>query len=568
MKRITLLLVISLLVCFNSINASDSITINIKDQKEFDGIADSIRSHISKGVKSLCIYVNSEKTLFFKERHIYLTGIKAEETSITIKGNMTNISAVGQDFTNKTSGIIPYNEDITPNSCFITQEESRMIPINTGIKQTDELVQVVDPNKKLCRIKSNYYSSSPNMRIQVTASFLSYICPILYIKKGYIYFIDENLEYREQSGGYYSINHDYAFGKSYPRYRLFNIPSNNTIFCKNNYLYLPKDTKHVHECSAKQFIRIVNCAFKELIITGLNFTGSKGPAPLLFIHSTQTKSLEISNCHFKYIKGDILTLFSSTNINFHDNISSDCWRDAIIVYNDCKNINIFNNTFSDMGGMMQQQHVIFCQGENYHIYNNIFKDFSYCAIRVGVHYKTKMSSPCYGVIENNEIFYTKDYFNNARKHTLMDSGAIYVATQNTHTVIKDNYIHDYTGMAENRGIFCDDGAMNVKILRNIVENIPNSYTIDAWRAVTVDKYVPNCNSNNSFSCNLLFGAYRFQGRDGGKCYNTRNLIVNDKKGETVLTNVISISKDIDVTNELGTKPTYNQMVTLIKKYDN
>lgn len=62
---------------------------------------------------------------------------------------------------------------------------------------------------------------------------------------------------------------------------------------------------------------------------------------------------------------------------------------------------------------------------------------------------------------------------------LMDSGAIYTWTQNDQVIIRYNYIHDYTGASDNRGMFCDDGAANFKIIGNRILRIANSYCVDS-----------------------------------------------------------------------------------------
>ena len=68
----------------------------------------------------------------------------------------------------------------------------------------------------------------------------------------------------------------------------------------------------------------------------------------------------------------------------------------------------------------------------------------------------------------------------------MDSGAIYIATQNDDVRIEDNYIHDINGPTYNRGIFADDGTSNVVIRRNRIENVKNHFALDidprsAWK---------------------------------------------------------------------------------------
>ena len=66
-----------------------------------------------------------------------------------------------------------------------------------------------------------------------------------------------------------------------------------------------------------------------------------------------------------------------------------------------------------------------------------------------------------------------------QQYTLMDGGAIYISTRLDDVVIRYNYIHNVKGMKDNRGIFCDDGAKNLKIYGNVFYGIHNSYCVDS-----------------------------------------------------------------------------------------
>ena len=131
-----------------------------------------------------------------------------------------------------------------------------------------------------------------------------------------------------------------------------------------------------------------------------------------------------------------------------------------------------------------------------------------------------------GVIEDNELYYTPQYYTDYKKHTLMDSGAIYLWTQNDDVTIRNNYIHDYIGMADNRGIFCDDGAANFKIIGNRILRIANSYCVDSRKIKDQrpEKFMNNVNI--SITDNVFDGRIRFEGRDGegNGCVYGRNTV--------------------------------------------
>lgn len=119
----------------------------------------------------------------------------------------------------------------------------------------------------------------------------------------------------------------------------------------------------------------------------------------------------------------------------------------------------------------------------------------------------------------------------------MDSGAIYTWTKNDNVIIRNNYIHDYAGAADNRGIFCDDGASNLKIYDNIILNIPNCYCIDSRMVKDQNANIHN-NSNNFMANNMVDGGVRFMGYgdENRNCVKGANIILGIR-AETDFQNV-------------------------------
>ena len=97
---------------------------------------------------------------------------------------------------------------------------------------------------------------------------------------------------------------------------------------------------------------------------------------------------------------------------------------------------------------------------------------------------------------------------------LMDSGAIYTWTINRKVLIRENYIHDIGGYKDNRGIFCDDGTVNVSIVGNRVLRIRNSWCTDLRRVPRVGKdpqsYIRTVNTGNRLENNTVDGKVRFE----------------------------------------------------------
>ena len=113
----------------------------------------------------------------------------------------------------------------------------------------------------------------------------------------------------------------------------------------------------------------------------------------------------------------------------------------------------------------------------------------------------------------------------------MDAGAIYTYTKMDDVTIRGNYIHDYTGTNDYRGIFCDDGAQNIKIYGNIIHNVKGSYDIDLryTSGADVAKNVPDFNTNNLVYDNIMDGYYRYEGipNKDDLCVHRSNFLVGD-----------------------------------------
>lgn len=199
----------------------------------------------------------------------------------------------------------------------------------------------------------------------------------------------------------------------------------------------------------------------------------------------------------------------SNNIEFDGNTVNGCYTTALCLRNGCENVSVTNNLFENGSQCVSFSFFVQCEAKNFYIANNTFRDFGYSAIAAGMMRGTEKKYECSGIIENNEIYLTKDYYNNKEKYTSMDAGAIQVRTQSDQTIIRYNYIHDIVGMKDNRGIFCDEGARNFKIYNNVILNTPNCYSIDA-RKVTDRTLADTLNNrNNVMMYNVVDNRIRF-----------------------------------------------------------
>ena len=84
-----------------------------------------------------------------------------------------------------------------------------------------------------------------------------------------------------------------------------------------------------------------------------------------------------------------------------------------------------------------------------------------------------------------------------------------IITYIDHIIVRYNFIHDYSGMASNRGIYLDDGAGNVDIYGNVLVNILNGHAIFSWLSKGAGKKYPSANNNINCMYNIIQGSYKF-----------------------------------------------------------
>ena len=166
--------------------------------------------------------------------------------------------------------------------------------------------------------------------------------------------------------------------------------------------------------------------------------------------------------------------------------------------------------------MMDNQFAVDSKASRMWIHDNVFENFSYGAIGVGSFYMDRIPASASGIIENNEIYCTQAFLKRPAR-LLMDSGAIYAWTINKDVTIRNNSIHDIGGYGENRGIFLDDGTVNVSVIGNRIRNVWNYYCIDLRLCPEVEKNplsrIRRVNVGNRMEGNDVDGKVRFENRE-------------------------------------------------------
>jgi len=465
-------------------------SIYINNQKQFDGINQIITSAIRAGYKNIRIKIGPG-VYHFKEYHILRKDESADDVCIIIEGYKAILSSESN-----------YNSKISSE------------PWGLLIK-AEGLIEVVDTIQKICFIPfRNSYTSEDFERltkVQITQMYRAVIYDVHHIDKQGIYFVASDLHFCQdffRKG--YNVNYDYLYKEKTPRFRLYD---------------KLKDQGH----NASRFLVLVNSNYRSFTISGIRFSGNGKDGALFMTNRMCTEQFHISNCLFENIKSSVGIFGETGNILFEKNTIRNTEGNELLFTRGCDNIRIINNLFENCGNGLSQTFCLNCGESKYYIANNTFRDFGYAAIGVGVSYLQNKDHYSGGIIEYNEFYYTPTYIAHKDKHTLMDSGAIYAWTQNDDVIIRYNYIHDYEGAGDNRGIFCDDGACNIKIYGNIVLNTPDGYSIDS-RYVKDQRYGLKNNSNNFIAFNVVDNKVRFMGCETERrhCVKGANFIISEE----------------------------------------
>lgn len=522
------------------------VIINIKTQAAFEDISSTIDRTLANGSKDILINIYPG-TYYYRNDHINLAGKNYPEASLRIKGRRVTLVAQGIRFVDSNNSLGAFS----PEHAFLNNRND-VIDVWSPIYQTNELIEIVSPESKLCRIKNYSRASSISTAgsfIQITSWFQSFVYRINKIEAEYIYFTADNLTQGYRGG--WNVNNDYNYGKIYPRYRLSNVTTEvNSFFIDHEKVIIPNNDSFVYECEATRFLVLgYETYLRSVSIDGISFVGNAYDGELgVFSLLAPFGRIVINNCHFKGIQSSqVVSVGNKNNVSVQNCLFENCSESGVVSGLSAENTNVSNCKFIRCGTGLKNSICVRCSGVDFYIGHNYFEDFGYSAIGIGSGFGNKRSSKISGIVEYNTMRYSDNYMSNKTQYTLMDSGAIYSFTQNDDTEIRYNFIDGYTGMKDNRGVFCDDGASNLKIYGNIITNISNSYSIDSRRVASVEAYVGPSNVGNLVYNNIVDGTIKIEGREitGNGCeYGANYFLVGMDK--TMPNNVII---NVNVTGE-------------------
>lgn len=436
-----------------------AVDIRVVDQASFDRLDADLKTALASSPERVDVYFAPGK-YYYRDKHLYLKNIQAESTRIVLHGDGALLyPAMGK------------STSFDPRASYYRVSASgvSLIRRKDPIRPAGFLVKVLDRERKICRIKVDEELSPEAARdgyIYLTEWFRGKTYKILKVEGKQVYFTADDLY---QIRFLYNVNLDFTFSFQFPRYRL--------IHCG---LSEPED--QAPRAQATTFLLLEHTRLGGLDCMGMSFIGNryddKKPAFGLITGDDATAPGTFSRCRFEGIRSDVFAVTGTVGMGVEDCRFYANYRHCLKTEQDCDGIRFCRNTVRESGLCGDNVYVVYCNGKNFLIQDNDISDYGYGGIYTGLYYATVKLDRVTGLVSRNELYQTPAYFAAAPDELLMDSGAIYIATQNDDVRIEDNYIHDITGPTYNRGIFADDGTSHVTVRRNRIENVPNHYALD------------------------------------------------------------------------------------------
>ena len=502
-------------VLFSAVLQVGAQTISVDSQDSFDRLRATIDSVAAASPAEVRVRFE-EGTYYFREKHLDFTGFDRPELQLTLEGNGAVFIATGTDFILDASNgrKTPYDKDFSPEDGFVSLNRMETMDLRDSAKQAYTHPIPVNLFKKLfcfrCHEPDLSEQEAKDAYIIFTQWYIGAVYKVKKIKDGWLYF---HLDRKYHTHLYEELR----YGRCHPRYVLYNQRSDDHPSILAGVLQSAGD-ETVHRCEAANFLTMDHAALRSFRMEGFRFLGNREADALLRFDSVQADSLVIAGCSFEGIKSHTVLAGSTDHFRVRNNRFEKCYLRGVHADYLCRDVEITGNFFRDHGLMVSTAPAVYCQADGFRVAGNVFEDFSYCAIGLGTHYVESDKPYTAGVVERNEIYQT-ERFRKKPMRVLVDSGAIYVWTQNKDVVIRNNYVHDISGPHGNRGILCDDGAMNVTVHDNLILNVDHrSYLIDLRRAHSIERKkacpVPRVNIGNKMWGNWVDGRVRFHVRKG------------------------------------------------------
>lgn len=462
-----------------------SVLLNVHNQSEFDALPARLDSVLNLAPPPELVEVRIGPGVFFYgERHLDLNWLDLPGTRIVLTGD--NCTLVAKD--NGSGYDLKYNyvdlNTLEGEDSWTEVKKAGSWPVPVIFKKGVYKIRCKEPDLS--------EEEAKDLWLHISQWFRGPFYPVVRIRNGWLYF-------RKDADYETSLWSELRFGRCLPRYLLCNKPQRADL----------------HACTNTTFLSLSNSRLASFSMSDLSFLGNADGQYLIWLDGLQADSVVVAKSRFSHLRSSCIKIDRTDGFHLEDCLFTGNYQGCVIVAQDCRFTSITGNRFIGNGRMMTNMPLIRCSGEEFRIADNYFEDFSYSALGLGVHYTETDTYGTTGVVERNEICQSEAF----RRHpmrSLIDAGAIYIATGNKRTVIRDNYIHDIDGPHGNRGIFADDGAMNVTIENNTVLRIRNSHCIDLRKCYRVkwlpDSKVSTPNTGNIVRDNVYDGKIRLFAR--------------------------------------------------------
>ena len=424
---------------------SEAGEVRVTSQEEFDQLGRRIHSELLTGED---VHVRLDSGLyFFSERHLVLDSLFCPGSALTISGEGAVLVGCARP-------------DETPSfrNGFVDLTQMRALDALGPVRKAGFWPLPVLFRKGVYRLRCRGESpvseaDAVGMKMILSQWFVGAVYDVVKIDRHWIYF--RRVPYRTR------IWSELRYGRCRPRYMLFS----------------PRKAGSAYPCAASGFLSMENSRLGRVVLEGLHFLGNGDGERLIRFSGVTADSVVVRSCTFDGIRSRGILVERTDRFRLRNNDFRSGALNQVYVDKTAGEARIEGNRFLENGLLMTNDPVVDCKGSGYLVRNNYFRDFSYSAIGTGLHFTDTSGLVTSGVIEQNEICMS-DAFRQEPMRALIDGGAIYVWTQNEDVSIRKNYIHDIAGPHGNRGIFGDDGVVNLSVCDNTVLRIRDSYAID------------------------------------------------------------------------------------------
>lgn len=474
--------------------------IEVRNQSDFDRIQLLIEEILSSG-DTLADVRLSPGIYHFQEGHLRLSGLDLPGFHIRIYGEGALLTSVST------------GPEYHLDKGYVDLEAREPVDIRERVAKAGSWPLPVPFSSGLYMIRCDEADRSTEevegWHIILSQWFKGAVYPVVKIRRGWLYFRKE----RDYGTGMWS---ELRFGRCLPRY----------ILCH------PPAQEGLHACGASNFLTVQDCRLGGVTLNGISFLGNRDGKSLIRVDRVDAEQIVLSSCRFLGIRSCTIHSEETERMIVKDCVFRNNYRSSIEIGEGGSQVCILHNRFLDNGLMMSNAPVVHCVAKEYRIAENYFEDFSYSAIGVGIHYTKVDHYGTSGIVENNEICMS-DSFRRGVPRALIDAGAIYVSTISTHTIIRNNHIHDILGPHGNRGILADDGVVNVEICGNRIFHIWNGYSIDLRRCFRVGResksQITRPNVGNKVYDNVCDGRIRlFIRKDDPTSLILNNVVIKSK----------------------------------------